>query len=110
LPLAFISRVKGQSALLREFAEGPAWIQPDGILADYLQEAVGWRVRIEPFRWRKGYNTVCARTVATQQLRTHLEDLRSRYSDAKQIVIAHNHGGNVRSPDHDFARIVQNLV
>jgi hypothetical protein len=90
----FINPSKKQSGLLKELAEGPAWIQQDGKIARYLKKALGWRVRIEPFRW-KGYNTVSARAVATKQLRTHLEDLRNRYPDAHQVVIAHSHGGNV---------------
>ena len=89
-----VSLFKWPKGLYKEFQEGPPWIHQNSALAQHLTEALGWRVRIEPFSW-KAYNTVEARAVATGQLQTNLYQLQEKYPDAEQIVIAHSHGGNV---------------
>jgi hypothetical protein len=85
---------KWPGGMYREFLEGPAWIQSDSRLAQHLIQALGWRVRIEPFTW-KAYNSVNARAIAMGQLRERLGRLRNDYPSAEQVVIAHSHGGNV---------------
>src|SRR4051812_16440476 len=89
-----VSFLKWPRGVYSEFQDGPAWIQQHSPLAEHLTEALGWRVRIEPFSW-KGYNTVAARAAATYQLRAKLCKLREDYPGAEQVIIGHSHGGNV---------------
>ena len=76
------------------FAKNAPWIRPDSLIARSLTELLGGRVEVEPFVWT-GSNSVhhCATAVAA--LRDHLGEMRRRYKGARQVVVAHSHGGNV---------------
>jgi hypothetical protein len=92
----------------KEFKDGPPWIQANSEFARKLSKALGCGVRIEPFSW-KAHNTVRARTVGAEKLRTKVKELRDQYPHAEQVIIAHSHGGNVALSalmDNDVAKQV----
>lgn len=50
--------------------------------------------KVETFNW-SGANSVFKRLEASSSLAKHLNVLTKKYPNAKQVVIAHSHGGNV---------------
>lgn len=76
------------------FARKATWIEPESTLCQTLRENLGWRARIEPFRW-SGRNSVNARARAADEFRAHLAGTREAFPEAEHLVIAHSHGGNV---------------
>lgn len=77
------------------FARKAEWFkQPGSYFCRNLIEGLGWRARIEPFIW-SGKNRFGARWKAAQELKDHLKDKLKVFPDARHVVIAHSHGGNV---------------
>jgi hypothetical protein len=87
------------------FARGADWVEPKSRFCLYLREHLGWRAKIEPFRW-SGRNNPFARWAWAQKFKNHLvEKLKQKdYTGARHFIVAHSHGGNVafmaiNSPD-----------
>ena len=59
-----------------------------------VRELLGWRARIQPFRW-SGHNSVSARWEAALRLRETVAQSSREFPGAHQVVVAHSHGGNV---------------
>lgn len=76
------------------FAHRAEWIEPESALCRVLRRELGWRSRIEPFRW-SGANSIVQRSRAADDLRRHLEQKLREYPQAHHLVVAHSHGGNV---------------
>jgi hypothetical protein len=76
------------------FAKRADWIEKDSGLCRTLRRQLGWRARIEPFRW-SGANSIKQRTAAADDFRRHLFDKLDEFPQAQHMVIAHSHGGNV---------------
>jgi hypothetical protein len=77
-----------------KYGKRAKWIYATSAFCKYLHEQLGWRVRIEPFEW-DGKNLFESRQAAAADLRKRLAEKTDVYSDAKHVVIAHSHGGNV---------------
>lgn len=76
------------------FANRADWIEPDSALCSTLRRSLGWRARIEPFRWT-GANSIAQRARAAGDLRRHLHEKLREHPQAHHVVVAHSHGGNV---------------
>lgn len=76
------------------FASRAEWIESRSALCRTLRRELGWRARIEPFRW-SGANSIVQRSRAADDLRRHLEEKLREHPQAHHVVVAHSHGGNV---------------
>ena len=70
------------------------WARDDAALATRLREAFGPQTVIRRFAWSGG-NRHDARRVAAEALAADLSTAIGLQSDARHVVIAHSHGGNV---------------
>ena len=75
------------------FAAKADWIESSSGL-ESLRRELGWRVRIEPFRW-SGRNGIRARWQAAQELARHITKGMETFPAAHHVIVAHSHGGNV---------------
>jgi hypothetical protein len=76
------------------FAKKAKWITDNGPFCQTLNRTLGWRTKIEPFRW-SGKNSVFARRDAAIDFKNHLKQKIDFWGDAKHIIVAHSHGGNI---------------
>jgi hypothetical protein len=76
------------------FAKRADWVEKDSSLCRTLRRQLGWRARIEPFRW-SGANSIKHRKHAADGFRRHLVAKLDEFPNAHHVVIAHSHGGNV---------------
>ncbi len=76
------------------FARGAEWTRPASKLSQRLQEELGNEAILKRFEW-SGQNSAVARYVGGRKLQGRLRSSLRRHPEAKHIVIAHSHGGNV---------------
>lgn len=76
------------------FAQGAKWVSNEATFPSTLRETANGTVATFPFNW-SGKNTQSARNQAAQELAEHLATLAKSYPSARQVIIAHSHGGNV---------------
>ncbi len=74
------------------FAREAGWVKDGSALRNSLAR-IG-NVHFDVFHWT-GHNSHTARLAAGRDLARHLDGLADRLPDAKRVVIAHSHGGNV---------------
>ena len=79
---------------LRAPLDPAPWARRAAPLCKGLIEGLPGDVVFSDFHW-SGANSAGARAAAAVQLQRHLEDLIRRYPDARHVVVAHSHGGNV---------------
>lgn len=72
----------------------PRWFEAGSIFRVHLESLLGPGVQFAPFLW-SGANTIRARHEASLQLAAQLRVDRERDPQARRLVIAHSHGGNV---------------
>jgi len=93
------------------FANDATWILSTGKLASAI--TAEWpTARVVPFRWN-GRNSHTERRKAGAALASCIQDLNRNSPDARRIVIAHSHGGNVAllaQSDIEFIRAVDAIV
>jgi hypothetical protein len=71
------------------------WVQPDSMLCQQLAREVSpAQTAFRKFDW-SGANSPFGRRRAALQLQEYLSEGLSKYPDARHIIIAHSHGGNV---------------
>jgi pimeloyl-ACP methyl ester carboxylesterase len=70
------------------------WARDDAALATRLREAFGPQTVIRAFAWSGG-NRHAARRRAAEALAADLTAALDQHPDARHVVIAHSHGGNV---------------
>jgi hypothetical protein len=95
----FFPNDKRQSKIVpRWFDEGARWFDEGSRFMVHLRLRLDNfdipNARIEVFRW-SGSNSIIARDDAARQLSNELQNQRRLNPTAKQLVIAHSHGGNV---------------
>ncbi|MEM1370750.1 MAG: hypothetical protein AAGG72_00835 [Pseudomonadota bacterium] len=83
------------------FARGTGWTQPGSTLRRAIDEAMahhepgnGQTFSFDVFEW-SGRNTHAARIRAGYELAGHIRNLRGKHPDARHVIIAHSHGGNI---------------
>ena len=76
------------------FSPNAAWTQPGSLLRDALSEHFGDGMLVHPFNWT-GANNIYARIDAADGLLAHIEEVRLAHPEARQVLIAHSHGGNI---------------
>jgi hypothetical protein len=76
------------------FAQGAAWVSPGSALRAGMESAFGNRIVFHRFKW-SGDNTVYARKEAGDELAEHVKTISAAHPGARQILVAHSHGGNV---------------
>ena len=77
------------------FARGADWVQEGSFLRKQLMlDLRGHSVSFCSFEW-SGRNNFKARSVAAKQLERHLADAIRARPNAKHVIVAHSHGGNV---------------
>jgi hypothetical protein len=75
------------------WAKNAPWLSARGELTKALLRQ--WPdAGVFAFRWR-GLNRLTARLRAHEELKALIESLRQRYPEARLVLIAHSHGGNV---------------
>lgn len=75
------------------FARSAPWTQDESTLRKELVRHLG-PVTFRPFEWT-GANSHNARIAAGALLGKHILSVKTEYPEARQILIAHSHGGNV---------------
>lgn len=88
VPLVVVTIVYGT------FGWFAAWTKDGSLLRRRLLEAFGGRVRFERVDW-PAFNSFSARRTGAERLIRSIESSRAAWPGAKQVVIAHSHGGNV---------------
>ena len=94
------------------FAPGAEWTQPRSPLRESVRQASPSKVDFHSFEWN-GRNTHEARISEGERLLGRLRDLRSACADARIVVVAHSHGGNVllyAGRDDAFASLVDEVI
>lgn len=94
------------------FAQAAEWTQPGSPLRESIQQASPLEVHFDQFGWN-GRNTHEARISEGEKLLERLRDLRSKFADARIVVVAHSHGGNVllyAGRDDAFASLVDEVI
>lgn len=76
------------------FAQNAKWVRCGSPLRAGMKKAFGNRISFRRFCW-SGDNTVWARLEASRELTAHLERVAAERPGARQILVAHSHGGNV---------------
>lgn len=76
------------------FAKGAAWTREGSALHRALTQGLGPRAHIQFFDW-SGRNTHKARLAAGKELAALLAQSATAFPGARQVTIAHSHGGNV---------------
>lgn len=108
--------------------ESIEWHKQDSTFWRRLSKAVGENCHLTEFEW-SGANSVwgrlcaagaerdftdgAARPPAAGTLRAHIACVNQRFPDARQVLVAHSHGGNVclaALRDHDTRAAVQGLA
>jgi pimeloyl-ACP methyl ester carboxylesterase len=76
------------------FAKNAPWTQPDSPFSKALSVGFKGRITLKPFIW-SGANSLFGRISESMSLAEHLKQLQFAYPYARQVLIAHSHGGNV---------------
>jgi pimeloyl-ACP methyl ester carboxylesterase len=76
------------------WARAAAWTLPASSLAHTVRSALGREVRFERFVW-SGKNGFRARSMASSDLVSFIENLQAKYPRIPIFLIAHSHGGNI---------------
>ena len=70
------------------------WAKSDSEFADYIRNDLPHRCSIETFPW-SGYYTFRSRSIAAKDLANFVNVRQRDLPNAKHIIIAHSHGGNI---------------
>jgi alpha-beta hydrolase superfamily lysophospholipase len=76
------------------FAHSAEWTKEGSHLRNIIEKEAGAHTKFYRFTW-SGANTRRARLEAGKALSLHLKEVRELLPSARQIIIAHSHGGNI---------------